>query len=85
MYDAGPVTQKSRTEVEIALTDGTVWTGAVFLRGDQRVLDIVNDDRRFVPFATTNGPIRVINKQVIAHITEIGHDAKQDGTVVALM
>ena len=39
------VTQKVKTEVELVLTDGTVLNGEMFMHADQRVLDIVNDDR----------------------------------------
>jgi hypothetical protein len=84
MFGSDLVTKKEETEVEVALTDGTVWTGMIFLRSDQRVLDIVNDDRRFVPFAASDGPVRVINKDVIAYITGIVRDAPSDGKVVAL-
>ena len=40
------VTQKIKTEVELVLTDGTVLNGAMFMHADQRVLDLVNDERR---------------------------------------
>ena len=77
------VTQKVKTEVEIVLMDGAVLSGEMFLRSDQRVLDIVNDDRKFVPFASFDGPISVINKVAIARITQIERSAKSDDTVVA--
>ena len=83
MYGSNTVTPKVKTEVEVALTDGTVMTGSMFLLASQRVLDIVNDDRRFVPFAASDGPISVINKEVIARITEIEGQVEEDEKVVA--
>ena len=65
------VTQKVKTEVELVLTDGTVLSGEMFMHADQRVLDIVNDDLKFVPFASFDGPVKVINKAMIAHITPV--------------
>ena len=70
------ITQKVKTEVELVLTDGTVLSGVMFMHAEQRVLDIVNDDRKFVPFASFDGPVRVINKAVIAHITPLERDNK---------
>ena len=60
-----------RAVVEHVLTDGTVLNGAMFMHADQRVLDIVNDERGFIPFASFDGPLKVINKAMIAHITPI--------------
>ena len=65
------ITQKIKTEVELVLTDGTVLNGAMFMHADQRVLDLVNDERRFVPFASFDGPVKVNNKAMIAHITPV--------------
>lgn len=76
------VTQKVKTEVELVLTDGTVLNGEMFMHADQRVLDLVNDDRKFVPFASFDGPVSVINKVVIARITPIERSAKSDENVV---
>ena len=72
---SGNVTQKVKTEVELVLTDGTVLSGEMFMHAEQRVLDIVNDERQFVPFASFDGPIKVINKAMIAHITPLEHMA----------
>ena len=66
------VTPKVKTEVELVLTDGTVLSGEMFMLAGQRVLDIVNDERKFVPFASFDGPVKVINKAMIAHITPLG-------------
>ena len=65
------VTQKIKTEVELVLTDGTVLNGAMFMHADQRVLDLVNDERRLVPFASFDGPLKLINQAMIAHITPV--------------
>ncbi len=68
MFTATHVTQKTKTEVELTLTDGSVLAGVLFMHADQRVLDIVNDDRAFIPFEDADGQLTVINKSMIAHI-----------------
>ena len=76
------VTQKIKTEVELVLTDGTVFSGNMFMHAEQRILDIVNDDRQFVPFVSFDGPVRVINKTVIAHITPVERNVQSDEKIV---
>ena len=68
MFTATHVTQKIRTEVELTLTDGSVLAGFFFVHAEQRVLDIVNDDRAFLPFEHVDGQVTVLNKSLIAHI-----------------
>ena len=74
------ITQKIKTEVELVLTDGTVLNGAMFMHADQRVLDLVNDERRFVPFSRFDGPVKVINKAMIAQITPVERAGNTDPT-----
>ncbi|MCH9018818.1 MAG: hypothetical protein IIA73_00410 [Proteobacteria bacterium] len=68
IFTATHVTQKTRTEVELTLTDGSVLAGFFFVHAEQRVLDIVNDDRAFLPFEDADGQLTVLNKSMIAHI-----------------
>ncbi len=68
MFTATHITQKTRTEVELTLADGRLLAGVLFMHDDQRVLDIVNDDRAFIPFEDADGQLTVINKSMIAHI-----------------
>ncbi len=68
MFTATHVTQKTRTEVELTLTDGRFLAGVLFTHAEQRVLDIVNDERAFIPFEDADGQLTVINNSMIAHI-----------------
>ena len=68
IFTATHVTQKTRTEVELTLADGRLLAGVLFTHAEQRVLDIVNDDRAFIPFEDADGQLTVINKSMIAHI-----------------
>ena len=48
--------------VRIAMSDKTQIIGVVFVRQDQRVLDVLCDARPFFPLATIGG-VRLLNKQ----------------------
>ena len=62
------VREKLAAGVELTLTDGTVMTGEFYLHVRQRILDIMNDERSYVPFTESNGDFYVLNKSVIARI-----------------
>lgn len=47
--------------VRIAMSDGTQSFGVVFVRQNQRVLDMLCDARAFFPIETTEG-VRLLNK-----------------------
>ena len=68
MFAATHVTQKTRTEVELTFADGRLLAGVLFTHAEQRVIDIVNDDRACIPFEDADGQLTVINKSMIAHI-----------------
>ncbi len=68
MFAATHVTQKTRTEVELTFADGRLLAGVLFTHAAERVIDIVNDDRAFIPFEDADGQLTVINKSMIAHI-----------------
>ncbi|MFN4100196.1 MAG: hypothetical protein ACK4GT_10500 [Pararhodobacter sp.] len=48
--------------VRIAMADGSVVTGMVFVRQGQRVVDVLCDARSFLPVKANDG-VRLLNKQ----------------------
>lgn len=58
---------KYRIPVRILFADQPTIIGTVFVRQDQRVLDLLCDERPFLPVATKSGTI-LINK---AHIRQV--------------
>lgn len=58
---------KYRIPVRILFADQPTIIGTVFVRQDQRVLDLVCDERPFLPVATKTGTI-LINK---SHIRQV--------------
>lgn len=60
--------QKDPMEVLVRLTNGKTMRGFFFLGNAERVLDVLNDDRKFLPFMDIKDEIRLLNK---ARIDEI--------------
>jgi len=71
---------QTKLKVYVKTFDGVTFWGYVFLNDNQRVQDLLNDDRKFIPFLKTHlerGPKNevtsssiVINKDAIVSIEE---------------
>ncbi len=68
MFATDQLKKKVKAEVALALRDGTVLKGSFFLNPQERILDILNDERAFLPFEDSEGTIIVISKSTIARI-----------------
>lgn len=53
--------------VRLAMVDRTLIIGVVFVRQNQRVIEVLCDERTFLPVETTGG-YRLLNKQHIVQI-----------------
>ena len=62
------VKQKLKTEVEVTMADGSVLRGNFFLNPQERIVDMLNDDRRFLPFSDESGVVTVVSKAAINSI-----------------
>jgi len=72
MYDSDYYTQhKVKIEVEVELRDGRVMLGHVFAAPKQRLSDMLNDERQFLPFATSSGIVTVLRKAMILRVTPV--------------
>jgi DnaJ-domain-containing protein 1 len=60
---------KSPVLVEVALTDGSVFHGNIFVHRQARLTDVLNDDRQFLPVQTTDGKYLAIAKSFIRQVT----------------
>lgn len=75
MFDFDNIVHKEETEAEIVLTDGTSMTGVFYTMQDQRLIDLLNDHRRFIPYRDSEGMLTLIGKTNIDRIMPI------DGTL----
>ena len=71
MFSSNQLMQKTKTAVELTLTDGTVMRGNFFLSAQQRVLEALNDERKFIPFEDSDDIVTVLNKRIIASIKPV--------------
>lgn len=63
---ASRIRSKVKVAVEVILADGTTVSGAVFIGVDERVSDLLNDDKPFFPVRMENGEILLVNKTAVA-------------------
>jgi len=71
MFDAGQKKARNKYAVEVELEDGKVQTLFVFVAPATRVIDMLNDDRMFIPFETTDSTIVIYKKNAIKRLTEL--------------
>jgi hypothetical protein len=69
MYSSSSlVKQKLMAEVEVSMTDGSALRGNFFLNPQERIVDMLNDERNFLPFVNEDGVVVVIAKTAISSI-----------------
>lgn len=69
---------KARIMVRICLNDGGTVEGDVFTLPGQRIQDLFNDDRTFIP-VEEGGAVTMIAKTAIARATAVGESRPVDG------
>jgi DnaJ-domain-containing protein 1 len=69
MYDSDPKLQKIKLVVEMEIDGAQRMLGSVFVSHQQRLPDLLNDDRAFLPFETSEGLIKIIRKSTIRCVT----------------
>ena len=65
---------KFKVEVVITTMREDSIRGTVFLGDGERVIDILNDSRKFIPISLSSGIIRLINKDAIFFIEPVGQN-----------
>lgn len=61
---------KFEIEVTISLNDGDLFDAVVFIRNDERLIDLLNDNRGFIPVKREDGPTVILAKNSISCIVE---------------
>lgn len=57
---------KTNVDVEVVLVDGTTLTGSVFIGLNERVQELLNDNKPFFPLRMANNDLLMINKTATA-------------------
>src|SRR3982751_1126703 len=71
MFDSGPRKARNKYAVEVELDDGRVQILFVFVTPAARVIDMLNDDRQFIPFETSDGAIIIYRKTSIRRVSPL--------------
>ena len=70
MYESEQV-WKTKLEIQVQLGDGARLLGFLFIQQMQRLSDLLNDPREFLPFQSPEGLIIHLRKAAIARITQL--------------
>lgn len=73
---------KTKATVTVKLNDGEMFDGHFFLSGDERVTDLLNSEKQYLPFETMNGMIFVINKVMISRVISKERATAEEGRVI---
>jgi hypothetical protein len=71
MYESEHKVYKETIEVQVELDDGTRLLGSFFIIQMQRISDLLNDVREFLPFQTPEGLIVHLKKATITKVTQL--------------
>src|SRR5215475_16014782 len=72
MYDSdSAMLQKTKLAVEMEIDGGQRMLGSVFVSQQQRLPDLLNDERAFLPFETSEGLIKILRKSTIRSVTPL--------------
>ena len=74
MFDPDNYPCKVDTEVELTFLDRTTMRGRFFVARGQRVADVLNDTRSFLPFGDIGGVVRLVNKRAIVQVKPARQD-----------
>jgi DnaJ-domain-containing protein 1 len=78
MYESGQKLSKIVIEVEVQLDDGSQFLGALSLGQGQRVSDLMNDERNFIPIQLPGGSVVIQRKSVIAKVAPLDQHVDQE-------
>ncbi len=75
LYGSSKGPQKDKTEVEVTFINGATMRGYFYVTHGQRVADMLNDSRNFIPFQDIASAIRLVSKSNIIDVKPTRQDA----------
>ena len=78
MYESGQNLSKIDVEVQVQLDDGSQFLGVLSLGQGQRVSDLMNDERSFIPIQLQGGSVVIQRKSAIAKVAPLDQHVDQD-------
>ncbi len=81
MFESDEKIDKWRVEVEVNLNGGERLLGILFVKPMQRLSELLNDAREFLPLQTTDGLIVHIRKSAIAKAVQLNQNIESDAII----
>ena len=78
MFNNDGKTKKNEVAVDIGLANGKMIECCFFAAQGQRLLDLMNDDRAYIPYSDTNGKVTIVQKSAIIQITPVDQEPVED-------
>lgn len=79
MYESEDKIQKYEIEVQVELDNGTQLLGSLFIKQMQRISDLLNDQRQFLPFQNSDGTIAYLRKATIVKLVQLKQQIEHNG------
>lgn len=79
MFDSDEKITKFKIEAAVELEDGRRLLGFLFVKHMQRVSDLLNDHRQFLPLQLTDGPVVHLHKSKIAQVSQLAQEPGREG------
>ena len=77
MYESDQKLSKIDVEVQVQLDDGSQFLGVLSLSQGQRVSDLMNDERNFIPIQLQGGSVAIQRKSAIAKVAPLDQHVDQ--------
>lgn len=71
MYDTDQKLSKLEVEVLVRLNDGSQILGFLAVKQQQRISDLLNDERQFIPLHATDGSVSIVSKAAILKVAPL--------------
>jgi hypothetical protein len=68
LYDIDTKNKKLRQEIVVKMLDGNIFCGKIFLGFNERIIDVMNDTRNFIPVELDTHEIVILSKSAIIAI-----------------
>ena len=78
MYESEFKIEKQTVEVQVTLDNGTEFLGCLFTGQMQRISELLNEPRQFLPIRASDGQILHVRKSTIAKIMQLDQEVRRD-------
>ncbi len=69
---------KIKVEIEVYLDDGEKYLASLSVIRGQRISDLMNDDRQFLPIELSGGNVIILRKAVISRVVQLDQHIERD-------